>query len=195
MKTRKKMTKGHLNRKELIEASKKAVGNRAKHLAECAECRKALEFLLKFPVAGQLPLADAPTGWINKAVALAEKKKVVDGLSRVLAHLIFDSWTMPEPVGVRGEGAIEHRRLRYRAAEITIDIRAEQARDEWHMVAQAIGEYKSQPFLVIGKKEYYADEDGLFQWADKKPPRHILLKSKEAVIEFPELSWKKTRKN
>ncbi|SYZ72545.1 hypothetical protein TRIP_C20660 [Candidatus Zixiibacteriota bacterium] len=194
MKTRKKMLEGHLNRKELIEVGRKPEKERPRHLSECDDCRMALEFLIRFPVAGQLPLADAPSGWINKAVAIAEQKRTADIITGVLAKLIFDSWTMSEPVGVRGQGAIEHRRLRYEAAGIIFDMRAEQGPGEWHMVARAEGAIKAAPVLLIGKNSHFANADGLYQWSAKRPPRNIRLKSDEGIIKFPELSWKKTRK-
>jgi hypothetical protein len=94
------MSERHLDRKELIEASKKYKGKLTGHLAKCSECRETLEFLLKFPVVGQITLHDAPAGWVSKATALSEKKTALKNVSHVLAQLIFDSWAMPEPVGV-----------------------------------------------------------------------------------------------
>ena len=188
------MSERHLDRKELIEASKKYKGKLTGHLAKCRECRETLELLLKFPVVGQLTLRDAPAGWVSKAMALAEKKTALKRVSQALAQLIFDSWAMPEPVGVRGPGAIEHRRLRFEVSGITMDLRAEQTKKEWSIVARIAGNYLAPAVLISDRNEQYADEDGIFQWVDQMPPRHLKIRLLDKIIELPELVWKRPRR-
>jgi hypothetical protein len=188
------MSERHLDRKELIEASKKYKGKLTGHLANCSECRESLEFLLKFPVVGRLTLRDAPAGWVNKASALAESKTVLKNVSQVLAQLIFDSWAMPEPVGVRGPGALEHRRLRFETSEIILDMRAERTQKEWNIVAQIAGNYTTPVAIMSDRDEHYADDEGIFQWVGQKPPRKMKIRLLDKIIEIPELVWKRPRK-
>lgn len=194
MKKKEILSKGHLNRRELMALVKKNKGKLTGHAAGCDECREALELLKKFPVAGRLPLADAPAGWVNKAVALAARRSILKELSKTMAELVFDSWKMPLPVGIRGQGALEHRRLQFKTAEMVFDISAERTKSHWNFLARTGGKFKSSPVLVADTDEYYPDEDGIYQWTKKKPPKRVIFKMSDMVIELPELDWKNPQK-
>lgn len=185
----------HLHRKELIALARKQTGSTNEHLSECDECREAVELLRKFDLAGHSRLQDAPPGWIDRAAALAQKQPALEKIRKAVAALVFDSWTTPQPVGVRGQATVGERRLRFEAEQFAFDLRAEQLPEEWSFVAQVTS--KSLPSssfaLSVEKKEMTADTAGFFQWTAGRPPKKILLRSDDTEIEIPELSWKKNR--
>jgi len=183
-----------LDRKELIKAAGKSGSALKGHLAECQECRQAVLMLREYGFSGNLPLANAPEGLIQKAISLAEKPAGLRKTIESIATLIFDSWLMPEPVGVRGQGAIENRRLRYKGDEITFDLRGEHQKSGWSFVAQASGSLPSSTILSADKLSLYPDKHGLFQWQSPKPPRHLLLRSGDKTIKLPEIIWRKPQK-
>lgn len=185
----------HLHREELIALARKLPSSTNRHLSECAECREEVELLQEFNVVGQSRLPDAPAGWIERAVALAQKQPSLEKIRKAVATLVFDSWAAPQPIGVRGQASIGERRLRYEADRFTFDLRAERLPGEWAFVAKVTTE--SLPpgsfSLSVGKRELTADTAGFFQWTTGRPPRKIRLRYDDAEIEIPELSWKKDR--
>jgi hypothetical protein len=185
----------HLPRNELIALARKQPGSANEHLSECDECREAVELLRKFNLAGHSRLQDAPSGWINRAAALAQKQPALEKIRKAVAALVFDSWATPQPVGVRGQATVGERRLRFEADRYTFDLRAEQLPGEWAFVAQVTSESlpPSNFTLSVEKKELTADTGGFFQWTAGRPPKKILLRSDDTEIEIPELSWKKIR--
>jgi hypothetical protein len=185
----------HLKRDELIALARKQSDAPNPHLSECTECREAYELLKSFQMAGRSRLQDAPNGWIEAATALAQKRHVFESVKKTVAALVFDSWASPQPVGVRGQAALGERRMRFESDQVVFDIRAERLAGKWAFVAQVAD--KSTPpspiDLSVDKRELQADAVGLVQWTSGRPPKKILLRSRDIEIEIPELSWKKHR--
>ncbi len=185
----------HLSRNELIALARRQPDSANQHLRECAECREAVELLREFDLAGRSRLLDAPIGWIERAAALAQKQHSFEKIRKAVAALVFDSWAVPQPIGVRGQTAVSERRLRFEGDRIAFDLRAEKLPGEWAFVAQVTsGSLPSTNFtLSVEKKELVSDTGGFFQWTAGRPPKRILLRSDDIEIEIPELSWKKHR--
>jgi len=146
-----------------------------------------------FAVAGKPPLPDAPAGWVAKAEAIAERKKPFEQLRRIVAELVLDTWQMPAPAGVRGPGALDQRRLRFRAENIELDIRAERRAKGWALIAEASlprgNDEKS--WLDVDGGIHFAGADGLYQWWSTRPPKKVLFGTGGRLVVFPELDWKK----
>jgi hypothetical protein len=154
-----------------------------------------VELFRTFAVAGKLPLPDAPAGWIARAEAVAGQKKPLEQLRRLVGKLILDTWTAPAPVGVRGPGALDQRRLRFRAEEIELDIRAERRAKGWALIAEASVPAKSgeMSWLEVDGDVHFAGSDGLYQWWSARPPKKVLFGMGGRLVAFPELDWKKKR--
>jgi len=184
----------HLNRQELLQAAR-GEEDRLDHLKQCRECREIVQLLKAYPVAGQQPLPDAPAALIDRAIAIAGEVSPIKKAQRRLARLIFDSWLIPHPVGVRGTESLDHRRLRFDARGVVLDLRAERLSDAWVFTAQLTGTDVSKAIVTPspGRKPVFADQGGLFLWTSKRPPQKLSLQFEKTVIEFPELSWKKPR--
>jgi len=185
----------HLSRRELIEAAQGGESAFAEHLQQCAECRSAISLLRRFPVWGQVPLPDAPPGWIARATALAEGAGVIKKSKDALARLVFDSWAAPQPIGVRGEGTDVHRRIRFQAEPVLLDLRAEQQGSGWAFVAQLSGDkaFVADAVIEVGRRKMHADAAGFFQWSSRRPPALIIIRSGDTRIETPEVSWRPPR--
>lgn len=189
------VTKRHLTRAELLSEAAGRITRFSRHLASCPDCRELVELFRTYAVAGKLPLSDAPSGWIARAQAVAEPRKPLEHLKRLLADLILDTWGMPVPVGVRGSGTLDQRRLRFRAEEIELDLRAERRAKSWSLIAQASlpAEHDEKTWLEVDGQVYFAGEDGVYQWWSARPPKRILLGIGGRMVVLPELTWKKRR--
>jgi hypothetical protein len=186
--------KGHYTRDDLLKKAGDPKYKLAGHLAKCKSCRQMAELLKRYNFVGQLPLDNAPEGWVRKAIAIVEKPGVLEKAKGKLFELVFDSWLSPEPVGVRGTSAMEHRRLRFGEDDITFDLRAERYADGWKFIASAGGLKDAGSHLKVDKKEYFSDDSGIYQWSSLRPPRKIALIAGNKKFELPELKWKKARK-
>ncbi|GEM_PF-749423 len=190
---KKHMKDMHFTRKELLEMARDKNRKLPRHLKDCPECRQEWELLQAFPVAGQLPLPDAPSGWIEKAVALGKKDRLLGKLKTLIAELTFDSWKIPQPVGVRGDALQDQRRLRFQADKIGVDIRAEHADEGWVFVGQLSGVEIGEAVLKVGKRTVQPDPHGFYQWSSKTPPGEIFLQAGEASIKLPKIKWTKSK--
>ena len=185
------MSNNHLTRQQLIKAARGQEVSGIAHLDACEDCRELVSLFRAFAVAGKLHFPSAPIGWIEKAAALGDKSRLADKAKALVARIIFDSWAMPQPIGVRGESVESDRRVRFEAGSIRFDLRAEKQTNGWAFVAQAKGETDSPIQLEADKKRLLPDNAGLYQWSGSRPPRKIILRSDEFVVELPELTWKK----
>jgi len=185
----------HPSRKELILAARGAGTIAQAHLDECNWCSLYFEFYTKFSLAGELPLVSAPKSWIEKAIAVGKKPAKSSPIESLVARLLFDSWAMPVPAGVRGAGVFEERRVCFEALGKTFDLRAEHRQNRWNFTAK-ITDKSGIPAdwaVLVGNGEHIPDADGFYQWSSARPPKKIRLLSDRSEIETPELSWKKSR--
>jgi hypothetical protein len=143
-----------------------------------------------YRVAGKLPLPDAPIGWIERAIAIASPRNLKERVRTLVAELVFDSWSIPHAVGVRGGTAAADRRLRFEFQGMVFDMRSEQHEKGWEFVAR-ISPVTDKLFLEADKKKLTPDDSGVFQWSSARPPRKITLRTDDRVVALPELSWKK----
>lgn len=180
----------HLTRQELIQAAQQQEVSKNGHVAECVECRELIELLRVFQVAGKLHLPDAPAGWTERAVAIGQGHSLGEKVRATVARLAFDSWAMPQAVGVRGSSVESDRRLRFETSELLFDLRAEQQAKGWAFVAQ-VRKAGTPVVILADKKKLLPDHTGLYQWSSTRPPRKITLRSDDMVVELPELTWKK----
>ncbi len=185
----------HLTRQQIIEAARGQEVTVSDHLRICAECSELVSLVSTYFVSGKLHLPDAPIGWVERAIEIGKESVVFDQIRSFVARVIFDSWAMPQPVGVRGESVESDRRIRFESEEIRFDLRAEKQTKGWAFVAQVKGQSKSPIQLEADKKKLLPDSAGLYQWSGTRPPRKITLRSDEFVIELPELTWKKPQSN
>ncbi len=185
----------HLTRQQIIEAARGQQVTSPDHLLECAECRGLVSLMSTYFVAGKLHLPDAPIGWVERAIGIAEKSAVAEQIKSFVARVIFDSWAMPQPVGVRGDSVESDRRIRFESEDVRFDLRAEKQTRGWAFVAQVKSQSDLPIQLEADKKKLLPDSAGLYQWSGTRPPRKITLRSDEFVIELPELTWKKPQAN
>jgi len=155
-----------------------------------------VEFLRTYAVAGAIPLPDAPVGWIERAAGLARKPKPLEKIRQTVARTVFDSWLAPLPVGVRGSTAVDHRRLRFRAGRITIDLHAERHGQTWKFLVQAAGinRGREKVMLTVGRKKLYPDALGLYQWSSPRPPIRLVLHLERREVILREIRWTHRRK-
>ncbi|PWB72551.1 hypothetical protein C3F09_06515 [candidate division GN15 bacterium] len=146
--------------------------------------------LVRFRVAGKLVLPEPPSAWVDLAHQIAAHQSVAASLRTALARLVFDSWALPEPVGVRGGAAIEQRRVRFESSPVTVDLRAEHLKSGWAFVAQVTGVEHGQARLNADRKVLALDEHGICQWSDPKPPKKLTVVTSTHSVELPELTWR-----
>jgi hypothetical protein len=146
--------------------------------------------LVRFQVAGSLPLPTPPEPWVERAMGLAAKPAAGTNIRRALAKLVFDSWSLPEPVGVRGGAAIEQRRIRFESDQIAIDLRAEHQSTGWSFVAQITGIKADRARVHADGRILTLDNYGICQWSYRKPPKQLVVVTETSSVELPELTWK-----
>lgn len=185
-----------MDRQELLKAARGKKISSADHLAACEECREAVRLLQVFHVAGELPLDNAPEGWIKRAAAIADKPGIPEKVKRLTARLVFDSWTLPQPAGVRGTYNADHRRLRFEAGGLDFNIRVERYKGGWACIAQVTGSAaeKTPLRLHVGRGHLLPDSGGLYQWSAKSPPKKLTFSFDDSVIELSGLTWTRPRK-
>jgi hypothetical protein len=185
----------HLSRKEIIKFAHKEPLVLNNHMKTCDDCQRLVYLVKEYYVIGNKILPDAPESLINKVKSLIKTLGIKERSSIHLARLTFDSWSMPQPIGVRDESSMNSRRIRFEAEEIILDIRAEQQKEGWAFVAQINDDSPSasENILKVGKKKLHVDPDGLFQWTSKTPPKIISIQTAVKVIKLPEISWKRSK--
>ena len=112
-------------------------------------------------------------------------------LNRLKAHLTFDSWLATQPIGVRGTGSTEHRRIEFESQGRVLDLRAERSKAGWVFVAQLSGVSGADNLLVCGRQTIWQDDNGFFQWTSARPPRKISVQIDTETIDLPDLKWTK----
>ncbi|MEW6052071.1 MAG: hypothetical protein AB1644_13545 [Candidatus Zixiibacteriota bacterium] len=183
-----------MTRKQLIQESSTPDENRSKHLRECEECAESVRLLHAFRVSGRAPLPKPPTGWVVKARSVAGPQAgVVGRLKELAARLTFDSWAVPQPVGVRGQATLGHRRVSFEAVGFLFDMRAERHKDEWRFVAQANVSDRSTGELRADKQVLLPDQNGIYQWRAPRPPKKMTIRIDGATVMLPELKWTRPR--
>ncbi len=181
----------HIDRKAMIKAVRD--GRKPKHLEECSDCRADYILLKEFFMVGKRALDIPPAGWIDKAAAIMEGKGALSGIIGKIAELVFDSWTSPQPAGVRGIGLRDERRMRFELTPFAFDLRAEKSKDKWSFVGQVLkeGSPVDGAEILIGKTSRTSDSSGFIQWSSKTPPSKIRLIIEEFAVDTPDLTWKK----
>lgn len=187
------MTK-FVNRQDLIRATADGTLTAEQIAGLSEEDREFAELLREFRVAGADRLVDAPETVIRKAEAIIELAKRPSSLSALVAKLVFDSWAMPLPTGVRGTATADERRVRFEATPYLLDLRVEKQGGRYHCTAElAQAGSASRPVAVVAdKKVVHAGSEGLFEWSSTHPPRSLALRiDEEQTVVLPELSWNK----
>lgn len=185
----------HPDRTELIKAARKGDKKLLEHITSCPECRQALELLQAYDFCGSAPLPDPPAAWTEKAAAIMKPSKSSRKVRAMVARLVFDSWAMPQALGVRGGSSLDERRLRFEAEGISLDLRAEKSQKEWAFVAQIVDKTGTgaTPTLEVDSKPLPAASGSLVQWTSARPPTRISIRSADLVVHTPELKWRKSR--
>ncbi len=179
-------------RKQLIELARQPAKLKKALASMRPEDRIQAELFLRYQLANEPPLSDAPIGWRTKAAELAAgSSRVGKTLVRLAATLTFDSW-VAAPGGVREVASMEERRLRFEVEGVIVDIRAERRDRGWDFVAGIIqGVPPDVPIsLSVGSKTVKPGETGALQWSSTRLPSTVVLHVGRTEIELPELSWK-----
>ncbi len=181
--------KEHPTRQQLLRAVERGGDELADHLSQCDECREFYEILSAFMVTGEPRLEHAPAGWIDRAIAILESKRLADAARGLVAKLSFDSWSVTAAQGVRGPAA-DRRRLRFTAGDIEVDLQAVRKQRLWEFMVSISGsEATASSHLLVEQKKLMPDEDGYISWHSASPPEQLAIRSGETVIELPQLSW------
>lgn len=185
------MTKD-MKRQELIRALKEGRLTPDQISGFSEDQRLTAELLREFGFAGANRLIDAPETVIRKAEAIFETARQSFRIRALLAKLVFDSWAMPLPAGVRGSATADERRLRFEAEPYTFDVRVEKQAGTYHFTAEVYGPEGSikETAIVADSKKIHAGSEGLFEWSSARPPRKLALVvgDGEPVV-LPEVSW------
>jgi hypothetical protein len=185
----------HPDRAELIKEARSGSKKFREHIKSCPECQLAFELLRVYDVAGSSPLPDPPVALTERAAAIMKPHKASQKVRAMVARLVFDSWAMPQPLGVRGGSSLDERRMRFEAEGISLDLRAERSQQEWAFVAEIIDSTGTEtiPTLEVDSKRLPTAGESPVQWTAAKPPSKISIRSADLVIHTPELKWRKSR--
>jgi hypothetical protein len=167
----------------------------SRHVAECADCLTFWEVIQAFALAPQARLAHAPSGWIQRAIALGQSPTGVKKLVRRAAELSFDSWVTPQVAALRGVTGELSRRLTWKLGSWEIDLRAEGAADGWNCTAQVLYSGAAAPGVELkaGSVQVHTDAAGLVSWSTTRPPRTLQVHHKDGLVTLGPISWKRPR--
>ena len=179
-------------REELITAIRQGRLS-SDQIGELPEDERSFAILLRdFDFAGEDHLFDAPETVIRKAESLLDTRVASGRPKSLLAKLVFDSWAMPLPAGVRGSATADDRRMRFDLEPFVFDLRVEKQGRTYHCIAEIAGpEDTADRFTVtVDNRKIKAGDEGLFEWSSSKPPRRMAVAiDNEPPVELPELSW------
>ena len=161
------------------------------HLRECNDCRLAFELLTVFNMSGRSPLPKPPESWIKRVAAIAQADRVPSVEKHLKAHLTYDSWLTPQPVGVRGTSSTDHRRIEFELQGRVLDLRAERSKEGWVFVAQLSGATGTNNVLLCGRQTIWPDDNSVFQWTSVRPPQKISVRIDSELIDLPDIKWTK----
>ena len=165
------------------------------HVAGCDECRTIWEVIQAFASAPQVKLAHAPSGWIQRAIALGQSPSHVRKLVNLVAELSFDSWVTPQVAVLRGTSGELSRRLNWKLDPWEVDLRAEGAPDGWNCTAQVLHSGEAAPGVKLkaGSVQVHTDASGLASWSTTRPPRTLRIQHKDGLVTLGPISWKRPR--
>jgi hypothetical protein len=188
-------TEKHLSRQELIRAARSKDSSAFPHVDKCRECADAVHLIRAFDIAGSQHLSSAPDDLVKRVLKPVSNPDRKESALAKMASLVFDSWSEPLPIGVRGESLLKERRLRFEIDGIVFDLRAEQHTGKWVFVGLVTGQIPdaSKVMLKVGKQKKHPDRTGVFHWESTRPPRAIAILLADSVsYTLPELSWRRT---
>lgn len=167
------------------------------HLAVCDDCSTLWTVIRQFPHARTAQIDHAPSGWIERAVAIARKKSVAGRLVKLVAELRFDSWVTSSPVILRGASGERSRRLSWQVGSWTIDLRAEGTTSGWNCTAQVQegGQPRSSVEIKSGSLQVRTDDAGLATWTASRPPRILHVSDAGRSVQLGPLSWQPPKRN
>jgi hypothetical protein len=161
------------------------------HLASCPDCSVLWETIRLFPQAQLARLDHAPSGWIERAMAIAPGKKAAGKLAKLVAMLQFDSWATPSLAVLRGASDLPSRRLSWEVESWSIDVRAEDTGSGWSCTAQVLegGQPQSGVEIRSGAVKVRTDNAGLATWTSARPPRVLHASDDSRSVQLGPLSW------
>lgn len=113
------------------------------HIAQCSQCATESAQLAKtLELIRTDKSEDAPPYLIARAVSLFGEPAVSTTptfVERIVATLIFDSWTNSPAFGVRSSGQAKERQLLFNTGESDLDLRVKHAGEEWIVSGQVLG--------------------------------------------------------
>ena len=181
----------HMTRKQITLTAGLSEDKWPKHVQTCEICRQSVMMLQQFPMTGRLHLVDPPDAWVNNVKVLAAKPTVRSLVTHLVGRLVFDSWLLPTPAGVRGFAATTDRRLRYEVDSVTVDMRVERHGRVWSSVAQISGAEGKTVNLLINGRVILLGTGGMAQHSGSQPPRQIALRVDDREAILPEVSWRR----
>jgi len=189
----------HCSREEILSGARSGVLSRNEaraHIEECGECRAFWELACMLAGASTEPLAHAPTGWVEHAAALARSRGRARKALAAIGRLVFDSWTAPAAVGLRGQTEHETRRLAWEVDDWSIELRAESEGPGWEVVAQVSrgGRPQRGIELAFGSDRVHTDASGMAVWSGSRPPRNISIGAAEGELRLEQVQWKTPRR-
>lgn len=190
----------HCTREEIQSGARRGRLSRAaarSHVETCTQCRTLWELACHFAGAASVRLDPAPSGWVERAIAIASSRTPARRLGELAAKLIFDSWHAPAVEGLRSTGSLESRRLAWDAGKWHIDLRAEATADGWDMVAQVQYDNAAAPGqeLQFNSDPVYTDATGMAMWHGRRPPRKIALVTPDGTWRLESVTWSRPKKS
>ena len=184
----------HCTREEILEGARagKLRRNQARdHLQGCNECRAFWELACLFSGASGDPLAQAPTGWIEHAAALARTPGRAKRAAQAMGRLVFDSWAAPATAGLRGQSEHDTRRLAWESEDWSVELRAESVPEGWEVVAQVSRDGHPQRGieLTFGSERVHTDISGMAVWSGRRPPRTIGVHTADGDMKLERVKW------
>jgi hypothetical protein len=167
----------------------------SQHVAKCEACRTVWEVIQLFSSAPEASLAHAPSGWIQRAIALGPSTSRVRKLLNLVAELSFDSWVTPQAAVLRGEQGELSRRLNWKTDTLEVDLRAESTPNGWDCTAQVLHAGEAAPGVELksGSVLVHTDTAGLASWSSARPPRTIRIQHQDNLVSLGPISWKRPR--
>lgn len=121
------------------------LGSLNAHIEQCADCGRQLdEWRTIHSRLGRPHLASAPVGLLRLADSIFEpvQSPIREGIRKVVASLVFDSFVQPAFAGIRG--AAEGRQVVLRAEDFDVHVKISGDPGQQHMIGQIFARHESR---------------------------------------------------
>jgi hypothetical protein len=176
---------------DIVNARRSRAGEVVEHLKSCESCRLLSDMLQCARRDSQAEIVPPPNGLMIRSRAIARLIESRNPGRTLMGAAIFDSWTDRPALAVRDSAPGVERRLRWRAAQFSVELVGNRQLADWDFVARVYdGRKVSRQFILqAGSRKLVAGRGDCYHWSARRPTRRLQLLSPSLRIDLGSLLW------